>query len=135
MSIIEKLKDATIPSLFAGVASVGVYYILIDGSLTAQVPFMNTTIPVYGAIAGATFVGAEIGELITQSGLLNNIPMIKDVQGIERGVLSPVTSGLGTWLAMRTLISPETDFKNAFIIGAGGDFVGKYAYGMLGNKL
>lgn len=124
MSIIQKLKDATIPSLYASAASVGLYYVLIDKDISSKVPFMNQTIPVWAAVAGSSFIGGEIGSLLTEY-VGPKIPMLQEGGEI---IIPPAMAGISTWLAMRTLISENTEFKNAFLIGAGGNFIGDTIY-------
>lgn len=127
MSILQKLKDSTIPSAFSAVAGVGVYYLLVDGDLTSSVPFANMNLPVWGAVAGSVFIGSEVGELLN-SFVVPKIPYIKDLTDETSMVIPPVSAGLSTYLAMRLLISSETEFKNSFIIGAGANLVGQLAY-------
>lgn len=129
MSIIQKLKDATIPSVYSSVASLGLYYVLIDGNLSMSIPFANTTLPAYGAILGASFIGAEVGSLATEF-VAPKIPVLKDFQGVESMVVPATMAGLSTFLAMRMLISPETELKQSFIIGAGGSLIGQNLYNM-----
>ena len=129
MSIIQKLKDATIPSIYSSVASLGLYYVLVDGNLTMKVPFANTELPIYGAILGASFIGSEVGSLATEF-VAPKIPLIKDFEGVEQMVIPAALSGLSTYLAMRMLISSETDFKQAMLIGAGGNLIGQNIYNM-----
>lgn len=129
MSIIQKLKDATVPSIYSSVASLGLYYVMVDGNLTMKVPFALTELPIYGAILGSSFIGSEIGSLATEF-VAPKIPLVKDFEGLEMMAVPAALSGLSTWLAMKMLISSETEFKQAFIIGAGGNLIGQNIYNM-----
>lgn len=133
MSIIQKLKNATIPSIFSAGASLGIYYIAVDSNLSGDVPFAGTTLPTWAAVGGASFLGAEVGQILTDL-VGNKIPLLDRFEGIEKAIIPPIMSGLSTFGVMKGLISSETDFKTALIVGAGGDLIGKYAYAaMYGN--
>ena len=134
MSILEKLKDATIPSVFSAGAAVGLFYVFVDKNLSIDIPFANTNLPLWAAIGGASFIGAELGQLGTEF-LGPKIPMMEKFEGVEKAVIPPVMSGLATYLSIRTLISENTDFMRAFLIGSGGDILGKYAYAGIYNKV
>lgn len=127
MSILQKLKNATIPSIYTSVASVGLYYVLIDNNLNHQVPFANMQLPTWAAVGAASFLGSEIGSLVTEF-VAPKIPLVKNFEGIEMAIIPAAVSGLSTWLVMKTLISPDTEFKNAFLIGAGGGLAGQTLY-------
>lgn len=127
MSIIQKLKDATVPSIYSSVASLGLYYVLVDSNLSASVPLGNMVVPTWAAVGTASFLGSELGSLATEF-VAPKIPMLKDFEGLEKTALPAALAGLSTWLVMRTLISPETDMKNAVIIGAGGNLIGQSLY-------
>jgi hypothetical protein len=134
MSIIQKIKNATVPSVFSAGASLGIYYVLIDGNLSMEVPFANMQLPIWAAVGGASFIGAELSSLVTEF-VVPKIPVIKDLSSEISAIVPPVVSGLSTYAVMRGLISEQTEFKNSFLIGAGGDLVGKYAYGSFGGSL
>lgn len=127
MSIIQKLKDSTIPSVYSAAASLGLFYVLVDNNLTMKVPFGNMQLPVYAAVGGASFIGSELGMLLTDY-VAPKVPMIKDFEGVEKTILPAALAGASSWIVMKTLISSETDFKQAFIIGAGGNMIGQTLY-------
>lgn len=127
MSILQKLKNATIPSVYSSVASLGLYYVLVDSNLTMQVPFGNMQLPVWAAVGGASFIGAEIGMLATEF-IAPKIPLIKDFEGIEMTVVPAALAGLSSWLVMRTLISSDVHLRDSIIIGAGGNLIGQTLY-------
>lgn len=129
MSIAQKLKDSTIPSIYSAASSLALFYIFVDGNLTMNVPFANTSLPIYGAVGASSFIGSEIGHLTTDFAL-GKIPIIKDFEGIEKNVVPAALSGLATWAIMKTLISGETEFKSAFLVGAGGSIIGNNLYNM-----
>lgn len=125
--MLQKLKDATIPSLYSSAASLGLYYVMVDSNMTMQIPFANMSLPVWGAIGAASFIGAELGNLATEF-VAPKIPVIENFESIEKVVVPASLSGLGTYIVMRTLISAETDLKQSFLIGAGGSLVGGALY-------
>ena len=131
LSIVDKLKNALIPSAFAGAASVGVYYIIAGQDLSGTVPFASFEVPIWGAVAGSSALGTLGGEILTEF-VLPMIPKNQEFAQIEEHVIPPVAAGLTTYAAMNLLVSSNTSFINAFIIGSGGSVGGKYLYGMTG---
>lgn len=129
MSILEKLKDASIPSLYASGASLALYYFMIDSNISMKVPVGNMEVPIWAAIGGASFIGSEIGNLATEF-IIPRIPVLKDFEIVEKTLVPAALSGLSSFLVMRTLISPDVVFKDSFIIGAGGQLIGSNLYNM-----
>lgn len=127
MSIIQKLKNATIPSIYSSAASLGLYYVLIDNNLSMQVPLGNMLVPAWAAVSVSSFIGAEIGSLATEF-IAPKVPMFKDFEGIEKTVIPAGLAGLSTFLVMRTLISSEIHMRDSIIIGAGGNLIGQTLY-------
>ena len=129
-STLEKLKKVFVPSVFAGAASVGVYYLLVDSDLSASVPFGGMNLPVWGAVAGSVTLGNMVGEVASEfitPMITKNMTFAK----VEDAILPPALAGLGSYLAFRLLVSDQTSLVNAVIIGAGGSVAGKYVYGMV----
>lgn len=129
MSIVQKLKDATIPSVYAAVAGVGIYYLTINQNLGDKVPFANTLLPEWAAIGGSVFLGAELGSILTEF----VGPKIGAGELADK-VLPPVMTGASVYLVMSQLISENTNMGAAFLVGAGADVAGKYVYGMWGGR-
>lgn len=132
-SIVEKLKNVFVPSLFAGAASAGLYYLLIDHDISTDVPFAGMDVPVWAAVAGSSAIGTMIGEVASEF-ITPMITKSETLQGLEHTVLPPALAGLGSYLAFRFLVSDQTSITNALIIGAGGSVVGGYVSNtMYGN--
>ena len=127
MSIVQKLKNATIPSIYSSVASLGLYYALVDNNLSLQVPLGNQMVPAWAAVSASAFIGAEIGSLATEF-IAPKIPLVKDFEGIEMTVVPAALAGVSTWLVMKTLISPEINIRDSIIVGAGGNLIGQTLY-------
>lgn len=129
MSIVQKLKDATVPSALAAVAGVGIYYVMTGQNLNDKIPFATTMLPEWAAVGGAVFIGAEVGSLLTE--FVGN--KLGGGEYISM-IVPPALSGLSVYGVMSQLISADTTFSGAFIVGAGGDIAGKYIYGMMNGR-
>lgn len=127
MSIIQKLKNATVPSVYSSIASLGLYYVLVDNDLNVQVPLGNMVVPAWAAVGVSSFIGAEIGSLATEF-VAPKIPMLKDFEGVEKTVVPAALAGLSTYLVMKTLVSPDIHMRDSIIIGAGGNLIGQTLY-------
>lgn len=125
---LDKLKNSVIPSALAGASAVGIYYLLY-GDISTPVPFGPMEMPVWGAIGGSVAVGNMVGEITTEF-VLPMIPKNEKFQGYEEKIVPPVLSGLGSYLAMRFLVSENTSLFESMAIGAGGSIAGKYIYGI-----
>ena len=130
MSVVQKIKDATIPSVYAGVAGVGLYYLFIDNNLSAQTFILGKEVPTWAAISTSVFVGAQAGGVLTEFAI-PKIPVLKDMEGSLANILPAVTAGLSTFGAMYLLNSDQVPLGTAFALGAGSDVIGKYASGTM----
>lgn len=127
MSIVSKLKEATIPSIYSGIASTAIYYTFIDNDMSAQIPFLNTSIPTWAGIAGTSFIGSEIGHLLDEF-VIEKIPVLKDNSILENNVAPALLAGLGTYGTMMLTISKDTSLSQALMVGAGGSLIGNGLY-------
>lgn len=130
MSIAEKLKQATIPSLFAAGASVALYYAIIDQNLSAQTYILGKEVPTWLAVSTSVFVGAEVSSILVET-LVPKIPVLKDAEGMLSNIIPPVTTGLSVYGAFYLLNSDQVNMTSAVLLGAGSDIVGKYAAGSI----
>lgn len=130
MSLEKKLKDSIMPSLYSGVAGVAIYFAMYDKDLLTPLPLGPIEVPTALAVGATVMVGNMIGETISHFAL----PMISQygvAQAIEENVIPPLFASVGSYLAMRTLVSDETYLIPSAIIGGGGSVAGKYVYGMI----
>lgn len=126
----QRLKNLFVPSLFTAGASVGVYKFLIDEDISTKINFVGQEIPIWGVVFATSLIGNMAGELI------NDMvgPKLKNYQllaGAEDIIVPPLLTGASTFGVMKFLVSNQTDFKNAMIVGAGGSFIGNYVYKMI----
>lgn len=127
MSIVSKLKEATIPSLYSGVASTALYYAFIDNDMGEQIPFLNMNIPTWAGIAATSFIGSEVGHLLDEF-VVEKIPVLKDSSILENNVAPALLAGLGTYGAMALTVSKNTSLPQALMLGAGGSLIGNGLY-------
>lgn len=127
---LEKLKNSLVPSLFAGVAGVGIYYFLYDHDLMTQIPFAGIEVPVSLAVGGSVMLGNMAGEILTQY-VLPLIPKNENVQPYEEYIIPPLVAAASSYLVMRTLVSEDTHILPALVTGGSGSYIGKIIYGMI----
>jgi len=130
MSVLQKLKDATVPSAMTGLLSVPLYYFFISKDVMENIPIGGMEIPVWGAIGGSVFVGSEIGALLSEY-VAPKIPVIKDLQSESNMLVPAISSGVGAIAAFNLLISSNTNNMQAFALGAGSNVVSQLVYSKL----
>lgn len=126
MTILNKLREATIPSLYAAAGSVGLYYFMVDSDLTRTAEILNVDVPTWVAVSLAVFTGAEIGALIDEF-VIPKIPVLKEFKTEEAFILPALGAGLGTIATMMLLVSDQSNPAQAFILGTGGAVIGQVA--------
>lgn len=127
---IEKLKNTLVPSIFAGAVGTAAFYFIYDHELMAKIPFAGTELPV-GLTVGLTVgLGNMAGEVLTQF-VLPLIPKNEMFQNYEEHIVPPILAGLGSFAAMKILVSENTLFLPAMVVGASGSVGGKYLYSMI----
>jgi hypothetical protein len=126
MSIIEKIKSTTVPSLFTAAASVGVFYFVVDDQLTIDIPFAGAMLPAGVVVAASAFIGNTIGNIASDF-VAPHLPL-ESLQGLEKTLLPASMAGLGTYAAMALLVSTEIKFMDTFIVGGGGSLIGQQLY-------
>lgn len=130
MSIAEKLKQATIPSIFAAGASVALYYAMIDQNLSAQTYILGKEVPTLLAVSSSVFVGAEVSSILVET-VVPMIPLLKDAEGMLSNIIPPLTTGLSVYGAFYLLNSDQVNMTSSVLLGAGSDVIGKYAAGSI----
>lgn len=128
--ILDTVKKVFVPSIFTGIGSIGIYYLLVDSDLGVQIPLGSMSLPAWAVVGGSATVGNMIGEVASEV----ITPMIAgkgSYQKYEDAILPPVLSGLGTYLVFKMFVSDQTSLVNSILIGAGGSVAGKYIYGMV----
>jgi hypothetical protein len=127
---LQKLEQVFVPSLFAGASSIAIFYLLYDKNISVEVPFASMAVPAYAAIGTTVALGNMAGEVVSEFIIpkLNKNPMFLNM---EDKIVPPVTTGLASYLAMRTLVSSETNFGQAFVLGAASSVTGKYVNSMI----
>ncbi len=124
----QKLENTIVPSLIAGAVGSGIY-MLIYGNQEIDVPLGPLDVPVWAAVGATVAIGNAAGEVLTQY-VLPMIPKNENFQKYEEMVIPPLMTGLSTHLAMRFLVSENTELVPSLAIGAGSSVGGKYVYGM-----
>jgi hypothetical protein len=125
----QKLENTIVPSLIAGAAGAGIYF-LMYGNPGVNIPLGPLELPSWAAVGATVAIGNVGGEILTQY-ILPLIPKVKDYQSLEEMVVPPALAGVSTYLAMRFLVSENTELIPALAVGTGGSIGGKYIYGMI----
>ena len=127
-STLDKIKKTIVPSLFAGAASAGIFYVMYGAEIfSANVYIAGMQVPSYAAVGLSSALGTVAGEVLTEF-VLPMIPSNQSFKKYEDLVIPPAIAGLATYGVMRFMISENTEFVNSVLIGAGGAVGGKYVY-------
>ena len=126
-SVVEKLKDALVPSALGGAVSVGSYYFLVDNDLSRPLPFVGTSVPTWAAIGVSSAIGGLAGSVLTEF-ILPYIPQNSMFAKAEDLVIPPTMAGIGSVVAMKGLIDSRVAIWPSFLVGATGEIGGQYIY-------
>lgn len=125
----QKLKNSVVPSLISGAIGTGVYYFMYGTATQGiTVPFGPLQISPMLAVGGGVAMGTLVGEVATEFVL----PKIQGAgyNGYEEMAIPPVLSGLGSWLAVKMLVTKDAEFMTPFLLGAASSSLGKTVYGV-----
>jgi hypothetical protein len=81
------------------------------------------------AVGGGIAAGTLVGEVATEF-------VLPKIQGsgysnYEEMAIPPILSGVGSWLALKMLVSKDAEFMTPFLLGAGSSSLGKTVYGVV----
>ena len=126
----EKVKEEVVPGLFAGGIAAAATMYLGGGSAYVNFPLIGN-IPVPLALGGVAAAGHITGAIATDY-VLPSLQGNTYFEGEDK-IIPPLMAGGATALAMKLLISPNSDIQTSVIFGAGSSAAGIYAYDMIYN--
>ncbi len=128
-SIMDKVKEELIPSIFAGgVGILGASFVLgVD--LSQNLSVFGMSVPTWAAI-GSVIAGSDIIAYASHDFVLEKIPAIQNsgIATMENRLLAPVLSGAACYILLREGISTDVSLVNSFLLGGASSIVGKYGY-------
>jgi hypothetical protein len=127
MSIAEKLKNSTVPSLYTAAIGTGLYYTMIDNDLSSQLPFFGATIPTWVGVSLSTGLGSTVGHVLNEF-VISKIPALKDDGLLEKDIAPALISGLATYGVMTTAISKDTSLAQGVLLGSVSSLAGNALY-------
>lgn len=132
-TLLEKLKDESIPSMVAGGLGTIASSFLLGVDISQNVKIFNVSMPLYVAITG-TIAGADFIAKASHDYVLEKLPALQSIATYENRLATPLISGVSTYALFYTVLSPDVSMVNSMLLGAGSTIAGQYAYDMIENK-
>jgi hypothetical protein len=121
----KKLQQIFAPSLIAGGIGVVIAKYVYDIDISQTEKMIGIDLPGWLVVGSTVFTGSVLGEF-TSDVVIPKIPRIQALGNLQHMILPPTITGITTYGAMFALVSPETSFSSAFVIGVTSSVGGKY---------
>jgi len=133
-TFMEKIKDEIGQSVASGIVGVAIAQLALDVDLGMKIPFMGSTIPVWGAL-GLTIAGADALAYASHDFIVEKIPYLQNIGNVENRVAAPLLSGIATYGLLATTVSPNIALVSTMALGAGASMGGRYGYQTIMDKM
>jgi hypothetical protein len=129
MTTLDKIKNELYPALLSGGISVGLYSLILGGSLSDTIPTFGVDLPAYAAVGGVS-VASHIAGTALEDFVLDKIPKNMKYSKAEAAFVKPSIGGLAMYGLSRFGISDngDTPFVKTFLVGSGSILASDYLF-------